>query len=205
MACSGRVPEPFAGATVDLLLEVDARRAARGDYAVWGNPIVYGHRETTRTPVILISCDTMRADHLSCYGYVRETSPNLDAFAKEAVLFENAITPETWTLTAHTSMLTGLYPRHHHVNASTNLAETVQTLPETLGKMGIRHRRIHRLSPVDVAIERNCPRIRHVFNAGIGAANMIETKSLVNAWLASHAAAPFFLFYHNYDLHSSNT
>ena len=124
--------EPFAGATVDLLLDVNARRAPRGDYAVWGNPIVYRQEKTSRTPIILISCDTMRADHLSCYGYARETSPNLDAFAREAVLFENAITPETWTLTAHTSMLTGLYPTHHRVNASTNLAESVQTLPETL-------------------------------------------------------------------------
>lgn len=193
--------EPFAGATIDLLLEVDPRRAARGDYAAWGNPIVYGQKETSHTPIVLISCDTMRADHLSCYGYARETSPNLDAFAKEAVLFENAITPETWTLTAHTSMLTGLYPTHHRVNASTNLAESVQTLPETLAGAGYLTGGFtgYRLwmSPSSG--------IAHGFDTYATPSlvrDMVETKALVDTWLAAHASAPFFLFFHTYDLHS---
>ncbi|NUM53860.1 MAG: sulfatase [Candidatus Hydrogenedentes bacterium] len=193
--------EPYAGKTIELLFDVDPRRSAHGDYAVWGNPIVFGSGETARTPIILISCDTMRADHLSCYGYERETSPNLDAFAIEAVLFESAITPETWTLTAHTSMLTGLYPARHRVNASTNLAESVQTLPETLADAGYFTGGFtgYRLwmSPTSG--------IAHGFDTYSTPTlvrDMVETKGLVHAWLDSHTATPFFLFFHNYDLHS---
>lgn len=63
--------------------------------------------------VILVSMDTTRADHLSTYGYGRETSPNLTAFAADALLFTQARSPAGWTLPGHASMLTGLYPSRH--------------------------------------------------------------------------------------------
>ena len=63
--------------------------------------------------VILVSLDTTRADHLSTYGYKRETSPNLTAFADDALLFTQARSPAGWTLPGHASMLTGLYPSRH--------------------------------------------------------------------------------------------
>jgi len=193
--------QPYEGTTIDLLFELDPMQSARGDYALWGNPTISGKTKQPRTPIILISCDTMRADHLSCYGYARETSPNLDAFAKKAVLFENAITPETWTLTAHTTMLTGLYPTRHRVNASTNLAESVQTLPETLLDAGYRTAAFtgYRLwmmptSGLAHGFEKYAtpPLVR----------DMIETRVLVDSWLDARNTEPFFLFFHNYDLHS---
>lgn len=63
--------------------------------------------------VVLITLDTLRADRLSLYGYGVQTSPNLDAFAREGVLFENAIAPASWTLPSHASMFTGLFPHRH--------------------------------------------------------------------------------------------
>ncbi|MBI5240635.1 MAG: sulfatase [Elusimicrobia bacterium] len=63
--------------------------------------------------VILISIDTLRPDHVGCYGYGRPTTPNLDALARDAVLFENAISAAPWTLPSHTSMFTSLYPNRH--------------------------------------------------------------------------------------------
>ncbi len=63
--------------------------------------------------VILVSLDTTRADHLSTYGYTRETSPNLTAFAADALVFDQARSPAGWTLPGHASMLTGLYPSRH--------------------------------------------------------------------------------------------
>src|SRR5258706_546331 len=63
--------------------------------------------------VILVSLDTTRADHLSTYGYARETSPNLTAFAADALRFTQARSPAGWTLPGHASMLTGLYPSRH--------------------------------------------------------------------------------------------
>lgn len=62
-----------------------------------------------RPNVLLISIDTLRADHLSCYGYERETSPRIDAeLAARGVLFEAAESTSSWTIPAHMSMLTGL-------------------------------------------------------------------------------------------------
>jgi arylsulfatase A-like enzyme len=63
--------------------------------------------------ILFIILDTLRADHLSSYGYARPTSPFLDQLAARGVVFENAISPSSWTLPAHASMLTGRYPHEH--------------------------------------------------------------------------------------------
>ena len=61
-----------------------------------------------RPNVLLVSIDTLRADHLSSYGYERETSPNLDALARRGARFERTFSTTSWTLPSHMSMLTGL-------------------------------------------------------------------------------------------------
>ena len=66
-----------------------------------------------RSRILLISIDTLRAGHLGCYGYTKGTSPNIDALAKESLVFTSAFTPVPLTLPAHASILTGLYPVHH--------------------------------------------------------------------------------------------
>jgi hypothetical protein len=66
-----------------------------------------------RPNIILITLDTTRADHLSCYGYERETSPNVDALAREATVFERAYAVSSWTLPTHASIFTGRYPKSH--------------------------------------------------------------------------------------------
>ena len=66
-----------------------------------------------RPSILLITVDTLRRDHLSCYGYFRETSPNIDAFAAKGVLFERALASMASTYPSHLSMLTGLYPHQH--------------------------------------------------------------------------------------------
>jgi len=65
--------------------------------------------------VVLISIDSLRADHVGAYGYERDTTPFLDALAARGVLFEHAISPCPRSLPAHMSMLTGLYPPEHGV------------------------------------------------------------------------------------------
>ena len=75
-------------------------------------------RETTLRPTrgyVLISIDTLRADHLGSYGYGRDTSPFLDSLAARGVLFENAYVQLPGTLPSHMSMFTGLYPEEHGV------------------------------------------------------------------------------------------
>ncbi len=63
--------------------------------------------------ILVIVVDTLRADHLSAYGYSRPTSPNLDCLAQHGVLFENAIAPSSWSLPSHAALVTGR-PVHEH-------------------------------------------------------------------------------------------
>ena len=73
--------------------------------------------------IVWVSIDTLRADHQSCYGYSRPTSPNIDAVAREGVLFEDTWSTTCWTLPAHLSMLTGL-PISAHCGCGENLSES---------------------------------------------------------------------------------
>ena len=65
--------------------------------------------------VLVIIVDTLRADHLSAYGYSRPTSPNIDRLAAEGALFQNAVSAASWSLPSHVSMLTGRYQFEHGV------------------------------------------------------------------------------------------
>lgn len=70
-------------------------------------------KETPRFNFILISIDTLRADHLQSYGYLRKTSPNIDRIAQNSIVFNQAISQSSWTLPAHVSMMTGLFSGEH--------------------------------------------------------------------------------------------
>lgn len=70
-------------------------------------------REDPRPNVLLITLDTTRADHLTCYGYERDTSPSLDALAADGVRYTNAYAVSSWTLPAHATLLTGKFPSSH--------------------------------------------------------------------------------------------
>ena len=88
--------------------------------------------------IIMISLVPVRADHLSCYGYSRQTTPQIDAFAKTGTVFDNAYSTGAWTPPAHASTLTGLYPSRHGVLGSGGLDDGILTLPELLGANGYR-------------------------------------------------------------------
>jgi len=94
-------------------------------------------RSGPRPNVLLIVMDTVRADHLSCYGYEKHTAPSLERIAAEGVLFEQAISPGSWTLPSHATLFTGLYPRDHHTTAANwNLDDSFTTLAEVLTEEG---------------------------------------------------------------------
>ncbi len=86
--------------------------------------------------VLLITIDTLRADHLGCYGYSHIKTPNIDSLAKEGVLFDSAFTPVPITLPSHASILTSLYPRTHGIlnNGEYKLNEEIETLTQILQK-----------------------------------------------------------------------
>ena len=73
-----------------------------------------GKRQHAKKPnIILITLDTTRADRLGCYGYRRQTSPNIDKLAEESVLYTRAIAPSSWTLPSHASLFTGKFTSSH--------------------------------------------------------------------------------------------
>jgi arylsulfatase A-like enzyme len=72
----------------------------------------------SRPDILFLVLDTQRVDRLSCYGYERSTSPNLDALAADATLFRHAYSPAQWTVPSHTSLFTGLYPSVHRTQQS---------------------------------------------------------------------------------------
>ncbi|HEU5119239.1 MAG TPA: sulfatase, partial [Isosphaeraceae bacterium] len=87
--------------------------------------------------VLLIVLDTVRADHLSLYGYDRETTPRLDALARGGVTFEMARSPAPWTLPAHASIFTGRWPNELHIGTpSQPLDATYPTLAEFFASQG---------------------------------------------------------------------
>jgi len=87
--------------------------------------------------VVMYLVDTLRADHLGCYGYPREVSPAIDAFARDAVLFERSIAQSSWTRAAVASILTGLGPVDHGTNRRNHpLAAAAVTLQELLAERG---------------------------------------------------------------------
>ena len=71
-----------------------------------------------RDNLVLVTCDTLRADHLKSYGYFRDTAPRLEEFARGCVLFERCLSPIAHTTPSHLSMLTGVYPIEHGVVAN---------------------------------------------------------------------------------------
>ncbi|MEM6673351.1 MAG: sulfatase [Planctomycetota bacterium] len=93
-----------------------------------------------RPNVVLVSIDTLRPDHLGCYGYERDTSPNIDAIAAEGAVFEQHISSAPWTLPAHAAMFTSVPDSVHGVIDAIRfrLSEDFETLPESFLEAGYR-------------------------------------------------------------------
>lgn len=119
----------------------------RSEPSFWVNPVIYKKADgesrirKDEPNIILISVDTLRADHLGCYGYSRDTSPTIDQLAKEGVLFVNTYSHSPTTLPSHMSMLTSLYPTNHGVytvslgrslREGQKLDPSIVTLPDLL-------------------------------------------------------------------------
>jgi len=86
---------------------------------------------SSRPNVVFLSLDTVRADHLSLYGYSRQTTPQLAALAQEAVVYDHTFAAADMTLASHASMFTGMYPRRHgaHYQPAEPMGRPLQDLP----------------------------------------------------------------------------
>ena len=87
--------------------------------------------------ILVYVFDALRADHLSCYGYRRGTSPNLDALSGDGVLFENCFSTSTWTRPVAASLLSGTYPQiHGTITRYNEFTAHIPRLPELLQNFG---------------------------------------------------------------------
>ena len=115
-------------ATIILLINCSALYGANADA---------GDKTEPPLNVILITISTLRADHVGALGYERDTTPRLDAFAKENILFRNAFATSGWTMPAHGSIFTSLYPgRHGATHIDKKLSDEHLTLAEILSENG---------------------------------------------------------------------
>jgi arylsulfatase A-like enzyme len=166
--------------------------------------------------VVLISLDTLRADHLGLDGYERDTSPNLDSFARDdAVIFEAAFAQSTYTLPSHMSIMTGLYPEAHGVltplttapdgtQRRPRLSKAIATLAETLADDGFATTAFTDGLMMDgrYGFDRGFDEYRDL-NHDEGERNGFRKfRDDVHAWVSEHSSRDFFLFLHTYDTHS---
>ncbi len=145
---------PWAGQEVELSFGLDG--ADPGMLGYWGSPVIHDSDampandhvtddrmaledagERRPRAVIVYLGDTLRRDHLSGFGYDRETSPTLDRLAEEGVLFEDNIAQGAWTKVSVPSMLTSLYPTTHGIiDQADRLPSSVTTMAEAFRAAG---------------------------------------------------------------------
>jgi len=172
---------------------------------VWSAPRITTPGASTATSVILISIDTLRADHLGCYGYAAPTSPNIDHMAGEGVLFRNFVASSPWTLPSHASMLTGLDPERHGVVkfwVHHPLPPQLDTLAELLWDCGYETAGVIGGGYLSRDWNFNQGFDRYVQQGGAGKPDALQTAvDRAKPWLSSRQGRPFFLFLHTYQVH----
>ena len=163
--------------------------------------------KATRSDIIIITIDTLRADHLGCYGYFRDTSPNIDHFAQEAVFFENVFTTMATTLPAHLSLMTSTYTPTHGIRANVEVwkrpftgARGITTLAEAMSLLGYETAAFISATPlkphsgVQVGFE------TYDFPAD-SERRAAETNRHLFEWLSKSHPEEFFLWVHFFDPH----
>jgi arylsulfatase A-like enzyme len=151
--------------------------------------------------LLVIGVDTLRPDHLGCYGYARDTSPAIDRLASEGVLFEDVVSQAPWTLPSFATMFTSLYPSQHGANtAVTAMRTSFPTLATILKERGYATGAI-----INAAVLRP----EYGVNRGFDYYDPTPPQGRIAdgttrdalKWIDDSTGTPFFLFAHYYDPH----
>jgi len=167
-----------------------------------GCSIVYRKIRVSKSSpnIILISIDALRADHLRCYGYSRNTSPNIDSFAKRSILFKHCYAHEIWTLPSHMSMLTSLYPITHGVCGDHGLNPAIVTLAEVLKNEGYKTMAFTNGAVWTAPYWGFGKGFDHYSN--VKEKNAEQQNALIRKYLEKYDEGKLFLFIHYFDVHS---
>ncbi len=169
-------------------------------------------QRSARPDILLISIDSLRHDHLGVSGYARDTTPNLDALARQGVLFRQAISASSWTLPAHVTLLTALPPeRHGVVSPADALAPSAVSLAEVLRDAGYATagfvsgpflRELHGFSQgFEVYDDDIAAKDLHASHRGRTSPQLLRR---FRDWLVARPASdgrPWFVFVHMWDVH----
>jgi choline-sulfatase len=171
-------------------------------------------KRAAKTDVVLITIDTLRADHIGAYGYEKAETPTIDGLARTGVLFEHAYSQVPLTLASHTSLLTGTYPFHNGVQDFTGnpLSPNIRSVAQALEAQGYDTAAIVSSYVLDRSwgLNRGFKLYYDVFKGSSFLENdpgLVERKaggSVDEAlrWLRRTRSKPFFLWLHLYDPHS---
>ena len=185
-------------------------------WAIWAaNSSAQSARNPTSQPdVFLVTIDTLRADHVHCYGYGPIQTPALDSLAKDGVRFARAFTPSPITNTSHTSILTGLLPSTHGViDFAVRLASTFPVWADLLKKQGYHTGAF--IGSVVLDSQNFAPGLDRGFDFYDNFPKVAQNKSRwgrlerrgrdvarhAETWLSTHPAGPHFVWVHFYDPH----
>ena len=162
--------------------------------------------------VLLISIDTLRADHLSCYGSKEVKTPAIDSLARTGVLFKNVVSPAPFTLPSHVSMMTGLIPPAHgvHDNGTFYLDQKISTLAEMFKARGVRTAAFVGAFPLDSRFgmdqgfdfyDDTYPTINNVNEITMPERSAEVVTAAALKWLAPKKSGKWFAFVHYFDAH----
>jgi arylsulfatase A-like enzyme len=201
---------PATADSVKIDLSVRPRDGDGSTVLVVSTPWVLDLDSVDQRPnIVLVSLDTLSADHLSLYGYPRATSPNLDRWARSrGMTFDRAVTPASWTLPAHFSLFTGVEAFRHPANYNSIAFDTsaYRFLAEELLASGYRTTAITGGSFVapDYGLARGFESFRAWRSKEQRDAELEAHLARVSSWLDRRSRQPFFLFFHTYEVHTPN-
>ena len=168
---------------------------------------------SNRTPVILISIDTLRSDHLPAYGYKDVETPHIDALRRDGVLYQHAYAHVPLTLPSHATILTGRLPSDNgvHDNLGFRIADNVATLPELLKRNGyatgaaVSAFVLRKESGIGRGFDLYDDQIdpsSTAISAGRVQRKGSDTVAIAEKWIDERGDEPFFFFLHLYEPHS---
>jgi arylsulfatase A-like enzyme len=160
--------------------------------------------------VILISIDSLRADHLGSYGYRKDTSPNIDRFSQDAVLFTRCMVQGTSTLISHASLFTSLIPSHHGASFTQKygLSEDTQTIASIMKENG--YATVSFNEGGQLSAKFGMDQGFDVYDSGPEKRNITDLcfSRIVDkgiSWLEQNPEKKYFMFLHTYGIHHPYT
>jgi len=169
-------------------------------------PADYGRPDCN---VILISIDTLRSDHLGCYGYQRDTSPVIDRFSGDAITFLSTFAQAPSTTMSHASIFTSLLPSHHGAfySCRTPIPDHQVTMAEMLQQDGYHTASINDGGQIAArfGFDQGFDNYTSIKHGAPGHSNFIHTARRAIDWLRNRDDDRFFLFLHTYHTHHPYT